>query len=78
MESVIVSHQGAQIREHKLSGPLVNSHFRVKATTHDLQDHSSTLWCQHLNSMLSDNRYAYVLRISTDIDIAPAKNHNKP
>ena len=43
MESVIVSHQGAQIREHKLSGPLVNSHFRVKATTHDLQDHSSTL-----------------------------------
>ena len=71
----------AKICERELSGSPVISHFRVKAQTCDLQDHSPTLWCLHLlnpNSMLGDNGCTYISWIFSDIDIAPATNHNKP
>ena len=54
--------------------------FRAKAQTRDFQDQSPTLWRLHLlnpNSMLSDNWCTYISRISADVDIAPATNHNK-
>ena len=57
------------------------SRFRAKAQTRDFQDQSPTLWRLHLlnpNSMLSDNGCTYISRISADVDIAPATNHNKP
>ena len=74
----VISRQlGAKIREHELSGsPVI-----AKAQTRNFQDQSPTLWRLHLlnpNSMLSDNGYTYILRISADVDIAPATNHNKP
>ena len=64
-----------------------NSRARVKwfsrylTRTRDFQDQSPTLWRLHLlnpNSMLSDNGCTYISRISADVDIAPATNHNKP
>ena len=69
---------GAKIRERELSASPVITRFRAKAQTHDLQDHSPTLWRLHLlnpNSMLSDNRCTYISLIFSDIDIAPATNH---
>ena len=72
---------GSQIRERKLSGSPVISRFHAKAETRNLQDHSPTLWHLHLlnaNSMLGNNGCIYISRIFSDIDIAPAKNHNKP
>ena len=57
------------------------SRYLAKAQTRDFQDQSPTLWCLHLlnpNSMLSDNGCTYILRISADMNIAPATNHNKP
>ena len=78
----VISRQlGAKIRERELSGSPVISRFRVKAQTRDFHDQSPTLWRLHLlnpNSMLSDNGCTYISRISTDVDIAPATNHNKP
>ena len=78
----VISRQlGAKIHERQLSGSPVISHFRAKAQTRDLQDHSSTLWRLHLlnpNSLLSDNGCTYISRISADTDIASATNHNKP
>ena len=60
-----------------------NSRARVKwfSQNRDFQDQSPTLWRLHLlnaNSMLSDNGCTYISRISADVDIAPATNHNKP
>ena len=52
-----------------------------KAQTRDFQDQSPTLWCLHLlnpNSMLSYSGCTYISRISADVDIAPATDHNKP
>ena len=78
----VISRQlGAKIRERELSGSPVISHFRGRAQTRDFQDQSPTLWRLHLlnpNSMLSDNGGTYISRISADVDIAPATNHNKP
>ena len=78
----VISRQlGAKIRERELSGSPVISRFRAKAQTRDFQDQSPTLWRLHLlnpNSMLSDNGCTYISRISADVDIAPATNHNKP
>ena len=78
----VISRQlGAKIRERELRGSPVISCFRAKVQTRDFQDQSATLWCLHLlnaNSMLSDNGCTYISRISADVDIAPATNHNKP
>ena len=78
----VISRQlGAKIRERELSGSPVISRFRAKVQTRDFQDQSPTLWRLHLlnvNSMLSDNGCTYISRISADVDIAPATNHNKP
>ena len=78
----LISRQlGAKICERELSSSPVISRFREKAQIRDLQDHSPTLWRLHLlnpNSMLSDNGCTCISRISADIDIAPATNHNKP
>ena len=78
----VISRQlGAKIRERELSGSPFISRFRAKAQTRDFQDQSPTLWRLHLlnpNSMLSDNGCTYISRISADVDIAPATNHNKP
>ena len=78
----VISRQlGAKIRKCELSGSPVISRFHAKAQTRDFQDQSPTLWRLHLlnpNSMLSDNGCTYILRISADMNIAPATNHNKP
>ena len=78
----VISRQlGAKIRERELSGSPVISRFLAKAQTRDFQDQSPTLWRLHLlnpNSTLSDNGWTYISRISADVDIAPATNHNKP
>ena len=53
----------------------------MKAQTRDFQDQSPTLWRLYVwnpNSLLSDNGCTYISRISADVDIAPATNHNKP
>ena len=53
----------------------------AKAQTRDFQDQSPTQWSLYLlnpNSMLSDNGGTYISRISAEVDIAPATNHNKP
>ena len=78
---VISRELGAKIRVRELSGSPIISSFRAKAQTRDLKDHRPTLWHLHLlnpNSMLSDNGCTYISRISADIDIAPATNHNMP
>ena len=78
---VILRQLGAKIRECELSGSPVILSFRLKAQTRDFQDQSPTLWRLHLlnpNNMLSDNGCTYISRISADVDIAPATNHNKP
>ena len=78
----VISRQlGAKIRERELSGSPVISRFRARAQTRDLQDQIPTLWRLHLlnpNSMMSDNGGTYISRISADVGIAPATNHNKP
>ena len=80
--TLVISRQlGAKIRERELSGSPVISCFRAKTQTRDFQDQSPTLWRLHLlnpSSMLSDNGCTYISRISEDVDIAPATNHNKP
>ena len=69
----------SQIREPKLSISPFISRFRVQTMTRDLPGHRPTLWClQLLISMLSNDRGTYISRISVHIDIASAKNHNKP
>ena len=78
---VISCQLGTKIRERELSGSPVISRESAKAQTRDFQDQSHTLWRLHLlntNSMLSDNGCTYISRISADVDIAPATNHNKP
>ena len=78
----VISRQlGAKIGERELSGSPVISRESAKAQTRDFQDQSPTLWRLHLlnpNSMLSDNGCTCISRISADVDIAPATNHNKP
>ena len=75
----VISHQlGAKIRERELSGSPIISRWPKLAAS---RIKSPTLWRLHLlnpNSMLSDNGCTYISRISADVDIAPATNHNKP
>ena len=79
LTSVIPRQLGAKILQCELSGSQVISCFCAKAETRDLQDHIPVLWrLHHVNSMLSDNRWTCILRISTHNNFPPATNHKKP
>ena len=73
---VILRQLGAKIRERELNGSPVISRESPKLVTSRIRfPHCDLL---NPNSMLSDNGCTYISRISADVDIAPATNHNKP